>query len=137
MEHAQLITLSVPLTTALMSGPIVTGVNTAGSTHGMFTERDGQHNDECFVDVLNIRHARRGVEVPKSSALGSGPNTGCGPGAACSCWWAMAPIPPRPSSPPAFNAAVWRGSAGPVRANQRWAMVNRVLIGAPLSIEAL
>ena len=52
MEHAQLITLSVPLTTALMSGPIVTGVNTAGSTHGMFTERDGQLNDDKHRRML-------------------------------------------------------------------------------------
>ncbi|NNE12392.1 MAG: catalase-peroxidase, partial [Ilumatobacter sp.] len=54
VDRAQLLTLSAPEMTALVGGLRVLGANTAGSNHGVFTDRVGTLTNDFFVNVLDI-----------------------------------------------------------------------------------
>ncbi len=57
LDKAQLLTLSAPEMTVLVGGLRVLGANTAGSKHGVFTERVGQLTNDFFVNLLDMRTA--------------------------------------------------------------------------------
>jgi catalase-peroxidase len=54
VERADLLTLSVPEMTVLLGGMRALGANTAGSTHGVLTERPGVLTNDFFVNLLDM-----------------------------------------------------------------------------------
>ncbi|MEM9784617.1 MAG: catalase/peroxidase HPI, partial [Pseudomonadota bacterium] len=61
VDRAQLLTLTAPEMTALVGGLRVLGANTAGSPHGVFTDRVGALTSDFFVNLLDM-----GVEWKKA-----------------------------------------------------------------------
>ncbi|MDX2016060.1 MAG: catalase/peroxidase HPI [Planctomycetota bacterium] len=55
VDRAQLLTLTAPEMTALVGGLRVLGANTAGRTHGVFTQRPGTLSNDFFVNLLDMR----------------------------------------------------------------------------------
>ncbi|MEM8537117.1 MAG: peroxidase family protein, partial [Pseudomonadota bacterium] len=55
VDRAQLLTLSAPEMTALVGGLRVLGANTAGSTHGVFTDRVGTLSNDFFTNLVDMR----------------------------------------------------------------------------------
>ncbi|MEJ2885084.1 catalase/peroxidase HPI [Actinomycetospora aeridis] len=53
VDRANLLNLSAPELTVLVGGLRVLGANTAGSTHGVLTERPGQLTNDFFVNLLD------------------------------------------------------------------------------------
>ncbi len=66
VDRAQLLTLSAPEMTVLVGGLRVLGANTAGSKHGVFTDRVGQLTNDFFVNLLDMSMAW----APKSGEEG-------------------------------------------------------------------
>ncbi|MCB0787578.1 MAG: catalase-peroxidase, partial [Flavobacteriales bacterium] len=54
VDRAQLLMLSAPEMTVLVGGLRVLGVNTAGSKHGVFTDRVGLLTNDFFVNLLDM-----------------------------------------------------------------------------------
>ena len=54
VDRASLLSLSAPEMTALVGGLRVLGANTAGSTHGVFTNRVGVLSNDFFVNLLDM-----------------------------------------------------------------------------------
>ena len=54
VDRAQLLGLNAPEMTALVGGLRVLGANTAGSTHGVFTERKEQLTNDFFTNLLSM-----------------------------------------------------------------------------------
>ncbi|MGJ8624796.1 MAG: catalase/peroxidase HPI [Yoonia sp.] len=54
VDRAQLLTLTAPEMTVLVGGLRVIGANTAGSTHGVFTETPGQLDQSFFANLLDM-----------------------------------------------------------------------------------
>jgi catalase-peroxidase len=54
VDKAQLLTLSAPEMTVLVGGLRVLGTNTAGSRHGVFTQRAGQLTNDFFVNLTDM-----------------------------------------------------------------------------------
>ena len=54
VDRAQLLRLSAPEMTVLVGGLRVLGVNAAGSTAGVFTDRPGQLTTDFFVNLLDM-----------------------------------------------------------------------------------
>ena len=52
LDRAHLLTLTAPEMTALIGGLRVLGANTAGSPHGVFTDRPGALTNDFFVNLL-------------------------------------------------------------------------------------
>ncbi len=52
LDRAHLLTLTAPEMTALIGGLRVLGANTAGSPHGVFTDRPGVLTNDFFVNLL-------------------------------------------------------------------------------------
>ncbi|MDO9352999.1 MAG: catalase/peroxidase HPI [Solirubrobacteraceae bacterium] len=53
IDRANLLTLSAPETTVLVGGLRVLGANSAGSTHGVLTDRPGTLTNDFFVNLLS------------------------------------------------------------------------------------
>ncbi|MHC1563332.1 catalase/peroxidase HPI [Actinomycetospora sp. C-140] len=54
VDRANLLNLSAPEMTVLVGGLRVLGANTAGSTHGVLTNRPGQLTNDFFVNLLDM-----------------------------------------------------------------------------------
>jgi len=54
VDRAQLLTLSAPEMAVLVGGLRVLGANTAGSTHGVFTDRVGVLSNDFFTNLLDL-----------------------------------------------------------------------------------
>lgn len=54
IDKAQLLTLSAPEMTVLVGGLRALGANTAGTKHGVFTQRPGTLSNDFFVNVLDM-----------------------------------------------------------------------------------
>jgi catalase-peroxidase len=54
VDRANLLNLSAPEMTVLVGGLRVLGANTAGSTHGVLTDRPGQLTNDFFVNLLDM-----------------------------------------------------------------------------------
>lgn len=54
IDKASLLDLSVPEMTALTGGLRVLGANAGGSSHGMFTDREGELSNDFFVNLLDM-----------------------------------------------------------------------------------
>jgi catalase-peroxidase len=54
LDKAFMLTLSAPEMTALVGGLRVLGANTAGSAHGVFTDRPGTLSNDFFVNLLDM-----------------------------------------------------------------------------------
>ena len=54
VERANLLTLSVPEMSVLVAGMRVLGGNTAGVTHGVFTDRPGTLSNDFFVNLMDM-----------------------------------------------------------------------------------
>ncbi len=54
VDRAQLLTLSAPEMTVLVGGMRALNANSAGSAHGVFTERTGALSNDFFVNLLDI-----------------------------------------------------------------------------------
>ena len=54
VDKASLLTLNVPEMTALVGGLRVLNANTAGSSHGVFTDKPGTLSNDFFVNLLSM-----------------------------------------------------------------------------------
>ncbi|MGA1076554.1 MAG: peroxidase family protein, partial [Ilumatobacteraceae bacterium] len=54
VDRAQLLTLSAPEMAVLVGGLRVLGANSAGSTHGVFTDRVGVLSNDFFTNLLDL-----------------------------------------------------------------------------------
>jgi len=54
VERANLLTLTVPETTALVGGLRALGANAGGSTHGVFTDRPGTLSNDFFTNLMDM-----------------------------------------------------------------------------------
>jgi catalase-peroxidase len=54
VERANLLTLTVPEMTVLVGGMRTLGANTAGSSHGVLTDRPGTLSNDFFVNLVNM-----------------------------------------------------------------------------------
>ena len=54
IDKANLLDLTPPEMTALVGGLRVLGANTAGSSHGVLTDREGQLSNDFFVNLLDM-----------------------------------------------------------------------------------
>ncbi|MCL4111685.1 UNVERIFIED_CONTAM: hypothetical protein GTU68_023641 [Idotea baltica] len=57
VDKAQLLTLSAPEMTVLVGGLRVLGINTGGTSHGVFTDRVGQLTSDFFTNIVNMNIA--------------------------------------------------------------------------------
>ena len=57
VDRAQLLTLTAPEMTVLVGGLRVLGVNTDGSSYGVFTDRPGTLSNDFFVNLLDMSTA--------------------------------------------------------------------------------
>jgi len=57
IDRAQLLTVTAPELTVLIGGLRVLGVNAAGDTHGVFTDRPGALTNDFFVNLLDMATA--------------------------------------------------------------------------------
>jgi catalase-peroxidase len=62
VDRAQLLGLTAPEMTVLVGGLRVLGANTAGSTHGVFTDRVGRLTNDFFVNLLDMGTAWKQVD---------------------------------------------------------------------------
>ncbi|GAA5187604.1 catalase/peroxidase HPI [Ferrimonas gelatinilytica] len=62
VERADLLTLSVPETTALVGGMRALGANSGDSNHGVFTQRPGTLSNDFFVNLLDMSTEWRKAE---------------------------------------------------------------------------
>jgi catalase-peroxidase len=62
LDRANLLTLSAPEMTVLVGGLRVLGANTAGSSHGVLTDRPGTLTNDFFVNLLDLDTAWTGAE---------------------------------------------------------------------------
>jgi len=62
VDRAQLLGLTAPEMTVLVGGLRVLGANTAGSTHGVFTNRVGRLTNDFFVNLLDMGTAWKQVD---------------------------------------------------------------------------
>ncbi len=54
IDRSNLLTLTAPQMTVLLGGLRVLGVNTGGSSHGVFTDRPGQLTNDFFVNLIDM-----------------------------------------------------------------------------------
>ena len=54
VDRAQLLTLTAPEMTVLVGGMRVLGTNADGSSHGVFTDREGELSNDFFVNLLDM-----------------------------------------------------------------------------------
>jgi catalase-peroxidase len=55
VDKAQLLTLTAPEMTVLIGGLRVLNANTAGSSHGVLTDRPGSLSNDFFVNLLDMQ----------------------------------------------------------------------------------
>jgi catalase-peroxidase len=54
VDRSNLLTLTAPQMTVLLGGLRVLGVNTGGTSHGVFTDRPGQLTNDFFVNLIDM-----------------------------------------------------------------------------------
>ncbi|MDQ2092840.1 catalase/peroxidase HPI [Rhodalgimonas zhirmunskyi] len=76
VDRAQLLTLTAPEMTVLVGGMRSLGVNHGNTSHGVFTDRPGQLNNDFFVNLLSMDTVWKPTDETEQTYEGSDRATG-------------------------------------------------------------